>query len=294
MAEVTDSTKIWRVMELINWTTDYLAEKNFDTPRSDVEWLLSAALECPKVELYTNFDKPLTRNELNHFKELLKERLTRKPVQYIIGETEFMGLPFRVNESVLIPRPETELLVEKAVDWLRANADQKTTVLDIGTGSGCIAVSVAALVPEITVIAIDNSETALKVARENARLNQVDNRIQFARQDILTEWPGDNPFTVILSNPPYVAKDEYDRLQPDVREYEPESALVADDGLTFIRRFAESARDWLDQSGILFLEIGGSHQRSEVENIFGKFCWNDVIVEQDYNGEARVVRARKL
>jgi len=293
MTEVTDSTKLWRVMELINWTTDYLAEKGFDTPRSDVEWLLSAALDCPKVELYTNFDKPLTRQELTRFKDLLKERLTRKPVQYIIGETEFMGLPFRVNESVLIPRPETELLVEKAVDWLRANADQKTSVLDIGTGSGCIAVSVAALVPEIAVTAIDNSEAALSVARDNARLNQVENRIQFSQQDILAEAPKNKKFTVILSNPPYVAKDEYTSLEPDVREYEPESALVAYDGFTFIRRFAESVQDWLAPSGILFLEIGGSHQRDEVENIFGQSGWNNVKIEPDYNGEARIVIARK-
>ncbi len=292
MTDVSDTTRTWRVLELVNWTANYLKEKGFATPRSDVEWMLCSVLQCSRVDLYTDFEKPLTRPELSEFKSLLKQRLNHKPVQYIIGETEFMGMPFRVNEDVLIPRPETELLVEHAVDWLRSHSEDLVTVLDIGTGSGCIAVSIAALVKKATVTAIDVSGPALEVARDNARRNKVEERVRFIRQDILEEAPPDGPYHLIVSNPPYVGRDEFSTLGKDIRDYEPMEALVAEDGLLFFRRFATSAKQWLVNQGLLLIEIGGSHQLPAVKELFQSADWKDLAVFRDYNDQGRILQVR--
>jgi len=291
MTDVADNTRTWRVLELVNWTTNYLREKGFSSPRSDVEWLLCSVCQCSRVDLYTDFEKPLTRQELSEFKSLLKQRLKHKPVQYIIGETEFMGMPFRVNEHVLIPRPETELLVEHAVDWLRQRTEDRLTVLDIGTGSGCIAVSIGALVPKATVTAIDISGEALKVAEENAHRNKVEERVHFLRKNILEEAPTDGPYHLIVSNPPYVGEEEFSTLDKAIRDYEPAEALVAENGLLFFRRFAASAKQWLESQGLLLVEIGGTHQVPAVTELFENAGWKDITIARDYNNQGRILQA---
>ena len=291
MTDVADNTRTWRVLELVNWTTNYLREKGFSSPRSDVEWLLCSVCQCSRVDLYTDFEKPLTRQELSEFKSLLKQRLKHKPVQYIIGETEFMGMPFRVNEHVLIPRPETELLVEHAVDWLRQRTEDRLTVLDIGTGSGCIAVSIGALVPKATVTAIDVSGEALKVAEENAHRNKVEERVHFLRKNILEEAPTDGPYHLIVSNPPYVGEEEFSTLDKAIRDYEPAEALVAENGLLFFRRFAASAKQWLESQGLLLVEIGGTHQVPAVTELFENAGWKDITIARDYNNQGRILQA---
>lgn len=292
MSTVSDSTKTWRVLELINWTTGYLEEKGFDTPRTDIEWLLGSVLHCSRVQLYTDFEKPLTPDELQQFKAFLKRRLDHEPVQYIVGETEFMGLLFTVNSSVLIPRPETELLVENAVDWLRSRPKEGQRVLDIGTGSGCIAVSIAALVPGCQVTATDISPEALEVAEHNAGRNQVSERVRFLEQDILHQEPDEIPFDLIISNPPYIEQSELPNLDPDVKKYEPEQALVAGDGLQFFRRYARTAQSWLQNDGVVLLEIGGSHQIDPVSALFTEQGWHGVEVTHDYNDQGRILKAR--
>ncbi|HKJ69691.1 MAG TPA: peptide chain release factor N(5)-glutamine methyltransferase [bacterium] len=291
MTDVADNTRTWRVLELVNWTTNYLREKGFSSPRSDVEWLLCSVCQCSRVDLYTDFEKPLTRQELSEFKSLLTQRLKHKPVQYIIGETEFMGMPFRVNEHVLIPRPETELLVEHAVDWLRQRTEDRLTVLDIGTGSGCIAVSIGALVPKATVTAIDVSGEALKVAEENAHRNKVEERVHFLRKNILEEAPTDGPYHLIVSNPPYVGEEEFSTLDKAIRDYEPAEALVAENGLLFFRRFAASAKQWLESQGLLLVEIGGTHQVPAVTELFENAGWKDITIARDYNNQGRILQA---
>jgi len=291
MTTVSDATKTWRVLELINWTTGYLEEKGFDSPRSDVEWMLGAVLECSRVRLYTDFEKPLTPDELQRFKTFLKQRLDHQPVQYIVGETEFMGMPFTVNPSVLIPRPETELLVEQAVEWLRERPEDRRKVLDVGTGSGCIAVSIAALVPDCQVVAVDISSRALQVARENAERNGVTDRLRFRELDVLRESPDGAPYDLVASNPPYVGQDEFPDLDPEIRKYEPEEALAAGDGLLFYRRFATTATGWLQPDGLLLLEIGGSHQAEPVISLFSGPGWKSVTVSRDYNDQGRILKA---
>ncbi len=290
--ETDADRKTWRVLDLINWTTEYLAERDFESPKSDVEWMLCAVLDCRRVQLYTDFAKPLTPGELAEFKGLLKQRLERKPVQYIIGETEFMGFPFRVNESVLIPRPETELLTERAVDWLRARPSGRT-VLDIGTGSGCIAVSIARLVDEVSVDAVEISEDALALAQTNAGENGVTDRIRFTRLDILTAEPPRPPYDLVVSNPPYVTEEELASLAKDVREYEPAAALTArgDDPHIFYRRFAGRAHQWLKPDGLFLVEISGTHQAETVREIFSHEFWSGVTLHTDYNGEYRILQA---
>ncbi|MCF7804308.1 MAG: peptide chain release factor N(5)-glutamine methyltransferase [Candidatus Marinimicrobia bacterium] len=291
MSETTTEQKTWRVLDLINWTTDYLKEKGFPAPRSDVEWLLIHVLDCERVELYTDFEKPLQPGELSEFKALLKRRLSHEPVQYITGETEFMGYPFAVNESVLIPRPETEILVEHAVDWLRERESSGSRVLDIGTGSGCIAVSLGKLVPGIEVTALDNSLEALDVARSNAERNGVAEHIEFREQNILQTAPPDK-YDLIISNPPYVANNEIEGLQEDIRKYEPENALVAgEEGLTFYQYFAKYAHQWITDGGRFMLEIGGTHQSEAIRELFANDGWSDISIIKDYNEQDRIVIA---
>jgi len=292
MPENSTIPDIWRILDLINWTTDYLQSREFPSPRTDVEWLLTSVLDCSRVDLYTNFEKPLNSDELTEFKQLLKRRVNHEPVQYIIGKTEFMGLPFRVNESVLIPRPETEILVEHAIDWFRARSEDARKILDIGTGSGCIAVSLAKFVDAVSAIAIDLSDEALAVASQNADLNEVSEKITFQQLNILEKTPPDIPFDLIVSNPPYIDQDDYERLQRDIREYEPDSALIADEtGLAFYRQFAENAQNWLAHNGLLLCEIGGTHQSESIRQLFEKSGWQNIRILKDYNTQDRLLFA---
>lgn len=293
MPETNTAPEIWRVIDFINWTTNYLQEKGFPSPRTDVEWMLTSVLECSRVDLYTNFEKPLTSAETGQFKQLLKRRLNREPVQYIIGETEFMGLPFQVNPSVLIPRPETEILVEHAIDWLRARPKDSRKILDIGTGSGCIAVSLARFVEGSEIIAIDVSGDALEVAQKNAESNQVVEKITFRQLNIFENEPPEVPFDLIVSNPPYVSRDEFASLDKDISEFEPQNALIAEEsGLLFYRHFAENFSDWLQSDGQIFVEIGGSHQTGAIREIFNEQNWSDIRFIRDYNDQDRVLVAK--
>ena len=292
MSQNSDEKKVWRIIELINWTSDYLQEKGFLSPRTDVEWLLTSVLDCSRMQLYTDFQKPLSPTELAEFKSLLKQRLEHKPVQYIIGQTEFMGLSFAVDERVLIPRPETEILVEHAVHWLRNQPEESRKVLDIGTGSGCIAVSIAALVSEANVIATDISEDALQIAKQNAGLNKVTEKISFLQHDIIEEDPENVPFNLIVSNPPYIGRQDFEMVQKDVLDYEPDIALFAEGGgLLFYNHFASKASEWLCEGGQIMLEIGGDHQVNSVTEIFQDHPWKNVKMIKDYNQRGRILTA---
>lgn len=294
MASPNNGVKIWTVLELVTWSTAYLEEKNIDEARLTVELLLAHALKMKRIQLYMNFDKPMTAEELAGYKLLLKRRLTREPVQYIIGETEFMGLPFTVDHRVLIPRPETETLVEEA---LRCCKDIRTAgapiaVLDVGTGSGCIAVSFAKLFPGSVVDAIDISADALDVARLNAERNTV--AVNFASADIFSDerLPFSQPYDAILSNPPYISTEIYATLQPEIRDFEPLAAETdGADGLSFYRRLAGVAKTLLTTSGIIAVEHAFD-QQEDVMAIFAASGWRTVLPVKDYSGSPRCVIAR--
>ena len=277
-------TEIWTLLRLLRWTTDYFAEKGIDNPRLDAELLLAHVLELDRVGLYLNFERPLNAVELDAIRPLVKRRGQREPLQYLLGQTEFWSLPIEVSPEVLIPRADTEILVEEALN--RADADTGE-LLDVGTGSGAIAVSLASELVDWQVTALDISPAALKIARRNAEKNGVAGRLQFLHADLVS-LP-QQQYDLIVSNPPYISQSEWDDLMPEVRCFEPKAALLAEEeGLVCYRRLAEQAKDRLKPNGWLLVEIG-YRQAEAVQQLFVAAGLQDVFVRDDYAGQPRVV-----
>jgi release factor glutamine methyltransferase len=276
-------TERWTVLKLLQWTADYFRDKGIESPRLDAELLLSATLEMDRVALYVNFERPLIADELARYREKVRRRADREPLQYILGETEFWSLPFSVNPAVLIPRADTEVLVEEALKRI----DGCSSVLDVGTGSGAIAVALAHEKPEIKVTALDCSEDALEVARGNARRNGVVERVACLAGDLNSLPPG--PFDMIVSNPPYIPSRDWEQLMPEVRDHEPRLALDGgDDGLEAYRRIAVQAVQLLTPGGWLLVEVGIG-QAAVVGALFKAAGLTEVGQRDDYAGIPRVV-----
>lgn len=291
MSSAAAPKKIWTILDLVTWGTEYLTEKKIDDARLTIELMLAHVLQFKRIQLYTSFDQPLSEDELARFKELLKRRLAHEPLQYILGETEFMGMKFFVDKSVLIPRPETELLVEKAVELIaqKYGSDQPVSILDIGTGSGCIAVSLAKLIPDARIVAIDISNDALLLAKLNAEHNAVSDRIYFQHADIFLAGKGSfsSQFHCILSNPPYISQTEYDEVSKDVKDFEPNHALTDNgNGLKFYPAIARVAKDSLIENGIIGVEHAYD-QSEEVQKIFVESGFTNLMVVKDYQGIKR-------
>jgi release factor glutamine methyltransferase len=254
----------------------------------DAELLLLHVTGAARTVLFTDGDRPLRAEELATCEELIARRQTGEPIQYILGEQEFYGLPFKVTSAVLIPRPETELLVEAVLD--RLPKDQPLRIVDVGTGSGAIAIAVAHHLPQAHVTALDLSEAALAVARENAQRLGLDHRVRFMRSDLLTGVEGEEPFDVVLSNPPYIPESDRDSLHRQVREFEPGMALFAGaEGMDIYRRLLPAAAKVLKPGGLLAVEMGYGQRLAIEELLHG---WNGVEVLNDLQGIARVVIAR--
>ncbi len=249
-------------MDLINWGREYFEKRQIDNARLEVEWLLAQVLSLKRVDLYVQFEQPLEPAELAQFKQLVLRRVSGEPLQYILGTAPFCEHDFLVTPAVLIPRPESEILIER----LKQGPDP-ATILDIGTGSGCLAVTAALLYPAAKVTAVDISPEALEVARENAEHLGAEN-VTFVEMDILKDTP-DGAFDVVLCNPPYISESEWQFLPQEVREREPTEALGdRGDGLTFFRRLAEIGGAMLTSEGQLIVEIGGRAQAGAVEALF--------------------------
>jgi len=276
-------TERWTILKLLQWTADYFRVKGVESPRLDAELLLSATLEMDRVALYVNFERPLDADELTRYREKVRRRASREPLQYIVGETEFWSLPFSVSPAVLIPRADTEVLVEEALKRI----DGCSSVLDIGTGSGAIAVALAHDKPELQLTALDCSEGALEVARGNARRNGVAERITCLAGDLNSLPPG--PFDMIVSNPPYIPSRDWEQLMPEVRDHEPRLALDGgDDGLEAYRRIALQAVQVLPPGGWLLVEIGIG-QAAVVNTLFRAAGLINLEQRDDYAGIPRVV-----
>jgi release factor glutamine methyltransferase len=285
---------VWTVLGLLEWSAGYFQERGIDSPRLTAELLLCRVLGLERIGLYTNFDRPLAPAELAGYKELLRRRTAREPVQYILGETHFMGLRFRVGPGVLIPRPETELLVERVVEMERAAPGSIRSVLDIGTGSGCIGASIAAFLPGCRVDAVDVSPDALRAAAENARALGVADRVTVAAADILAapaRLPG-GPYDLVVSNPPYVSAEEFLLLEPEVRVFEPAIATTdRSDGLTFYRAIAAQCGSMVRPGGWCLVEVA-YNQAAQVQAIFRAAGASNVDALPDYAGHLRIVRAQ--
>jgi len=289
-----EKPRIWTILELIDWGKTYLTEKGFDEARLTIELLLAYALHRPRIELYTKFDQPLSPEELAAFKLLIQRRLRHEPLQYITGTAGFMGLTFEVNSAVLIPRQETEVLVERVVAYAMS-MNVPLRLLDVGCGSGCITVSCAKMLQNAEAIGIDVSEEALAVAARNAAANGVADRTQFVRANIhnatIQEFAG--PFHIVVSNPPYISEKEFALLDPDVQQYEPKQALAdGGDGLSFYRTLASRGNDLLTPGGVLFAEHAYD-QSEDVMRIFTSAGWKSVEPFKDYSGQWRGVEVHR-
>ena len=282
---------IWTIKKLLLWTTHYFQEHHLDSPRLDAELLLAHVLHKQRIYLYTDFDLIVEPSELSLYREYIKKRVSGVTTAAIIGEKEFMGLTFKVNEDVLIPRPDTETWLEKVIQYHRN--EQGLTVADLGTGSGAILLSFLYYCKEDTGVGVDISEKALAVAEENGKNLKMDDRVTWRRGDYLTALEEGELFDGILTNPPYIPTGDIRGLAEEVR-HEPMNALDGGaDGLTFYRKLAEGAAEHLKDGGFLAAEFG-IHQAADVVNLLketGKFDSFEVIT--DYGGIERAVYCRK-
>ena len=286
----------WTLLRLVKWTTGYFQDHGIENPRSEAEILLAHAMGLRRIDLYLNHDQPLDQDERNHFKTLIKRRVSREPLAYITGTREFWSLALAVDPAVLIPRPETECLVEAVLPFLDDPDGQAKRVLDLGTGSGAITIALAHQHPEHAYVALDRSPAALRIARRNARTHRVDNCIQW----FCGNWdaalsPSATPFDLVVSNPPYIRSADMATLQPEIQGHEPALALDGSaDGLACLRRILASVHRHLRVGGLLALEMG-CDQADDVRDIAaGVDCYGPVRVVKDYSGLDRVAIFEKL
>ncbi|MGD8427033.1 MAG: peptide chain release factor N(5)-glutamine methyltransferase [Balneolaceae bacterium] len=279
----------WTVLSMLEWATDYFKEKNIPDPRHSIEWLLAHILGVKRLDLYLKYDRPLSSSELEALRPLVRRRAQHEPLQYILGFTEFMNTRISVNEHVLIPRLETEQLVEIILD--QNPNTESCAVLDIGTGSGCIPIALKMERPSWKLSGIDISEEALVIARQNAVQNEVE--VTFSEGDILDAKTIQvtSPLDIIVSNPPYISPEERDTLEPQVTEYEPDLALFFEDMKKMYGQIIRFAREQLSDNGSLYLEL---HEKYS-ENIFALFDRNDwkTEIHKDFDKKPRFLIANR-
>jgi release factor glutamine methyltransferase len=280
-------TDLWTVDKILSWTINHFTSQKIPEPRLSAELLLAKVLNMKRIDLYLQFERILSAKERDRYREYVKRRMKREPVQYILGETEFYGFPFKVTPDVIVPRPETELIIEAVLESAKSLESPSLKILDIGTGSGCIAVSLAKLLPDCNIWAIEMSAAALNVARTNADLNEV--TIHFIEGDIFTDTSSiPTSFDIVVSNPPYVALSDLYELEPEVRDFEPKEALFAgEDGLEFYKKFVDMIPDILNKNGKIFLEIGFD-QSDKLEELYSKANYK-VQFKKDYNQINRIL-----
>ena len=284
------TNKIWRIIDVINWGVKYFQDKSFENPRLEIEIFLQHILDYKKIDLYINFEQEISKKNLKRLKGLVKRRVKKEPIQYITGVSNFYGRNFSVSKSVLIPRPETEILINVSINYL--SSKKKPFIIDVGTGSGCIGITLAKELPSSNVIAIDYSQQALNIAKKNSELIGVKN-IEFIKLDFLSEnlnYIAD----AIVSNPPYIPQKDVHSLMKDVKEFEPHKALTDNnDGLEFYRVFANKLDVILGKSGALIIEVGRGNHSEEVKKIFKGFGYNNIEMINDYNKDVRVLKIIK-
>ena len=270
-------------------------EKISDTPRLDVEIFLQKALgDVDRIYIHLNLNKELTKEQYDEFLGYINDRINGRPVAYIVGNREFMGLDFFVKEGVLIPRPDTETLVEEIIQLCK-NKNEEINIVDIGTGSGAITVSLAKYIENSKITSLDISDIPLEVGKINAVNNGVDNRIEFLKSDVFTAIKNtEKKFDIIVSNPPYIPKKDIETLHTQVKDYEPYNALEGgEDGLDFYRQITEESVQYLKQGGILAYEVGHD-QAEDVSKIMKYHGYDKIYTKKDIQGIDRVVIGFKL
>lgn len=284
------TSRTWTIREVLEWATEDFAARGIESPRLDAELLVAKALGIDRVGLYLDLNRPLVDRERSAIRPLVARRREREPVAYILGHRDFYGRRFSVTPEVLIPRPDTETLVEHALRCIPEDAACR--VLDVGTGSGAIAVTLAAERPLAFVTATDISQAALEVAACNAERLGVEARVRFERADLLN---GAEQYDVIVSNPPYIAQSEIETLQAEIRDHEPIAALEAgEDGLDVVRALLPAAEPVTASGAQMLIEIGAGQAVSVVDFAAGRTAWQPVAVYPDLNRVERVVHLRRI
>ncbi len=295
----------WTVGKLLKWTTDFLRKHESESPRLDAEVLLAFARGCQRIELYTAFEEEPPEDIKVRFRELVKKRAQGEPVAYLVGNKEFFSLNFKVTRDCLIPRPETEHLVVAAID-IAKQLDQNRAgegnpkplrIIDLGTGSGCIAITLAKHLPHAEVTAVDRSEAALTLAKQNAEAHSLSDRIQFVQSDWFSAFASQSPipqWDIVVSNPPYISQAEYAKLAKTVREFEPITALVSGPaGTEDIQKLAQQAPLHMPVGGHLLVEMSPMIA-TPVQNLFSASPWNYEKTIKDLSHHARIAVAKKV
>jgi len=286
----------WTIQKLLIWTIEYLTKKGIEQPRLSAELLLSHVLQMMRIELYTHFNKSVTIEQRERLKDLAKRAGQQEPIAYLVGKTEIYSLELDVNSDCMIPRPETELLVERAIEFLRARTGAQL-VCDLCTGCGCIAVAIARNCPNAQIIATDISASALKVAAGNVEKHHLKDQIKLLCGDLfdpIMPYLEADKFDLIIANPPYVSADEFEALDKNVKDYEPKLALFAGaDGLDIHRRIIENAPSFLKSDGALMLEIGFTQGQAIRELLEQAGIFYEVKIEKDFHNNDRIVSARR-
>ena len=304
------SQPAWTIVALLRWTADYLRDKGVLEPRASAEVLLAHVLNLSRLDLYLRYDQPLSPEELARFKSLVVRRRQGEPVAYLTGHKEFWSLDFQVRSGVLIPRPETEILVASALEAARTMiglelegrepqkfARQKKTVLwglEIGVGSGAVAVALARELPQMAWLALDLSETSLSVARDNARRHGAADRLCFVRSDLLSGLNPGPRFALLVANLPYVPRAQWEQLPREIRDFEPQQALLGgEDGLELIRALTQEAHRYLRPGGCLALEVGEGQAGEVLELLRQTGAYQGLETLADYQGIKRVLRGMR-
>ncbi|MFC1781300.1 peptide chain release factor N(5)-glutamine methyltransferase [Planctomycetota bacterium] len=286
----------WTIQKLLNWVSQYLTDKGIESARLSAELLLSSVLGLKRLELYTQYNQPVTKPELDKLHNLVKRAALHEPIAYLVGKTEFYSLGLNVTPGCLIPRPETELLVQRAIEFLRKRHDTQF-VCDLCTGCGCIAVAIVKNFSKARIIATDICDSALAVAAQNAKRYKLQDRITLLAGDLfepIIPQLDVEKFDLVVSNPPYVSTAEYEKLDKNVKDYEPKLALFAgQDGLDIYRRIIEKADVFLKPQAALMLEIGYAQGPAVRELLEKTQSYNDITIEKDFHDNDRIVTAYK-
>ncbi|HUW18383.1 MAG TPA: peptide chain release factor N(5)-glutamine methyltransferase [Sedimentisphaerales bacterium] len=286
----------WTIQKLLNWITRHFTEKGIDSPRLSAELLLSHVLELKRIELYTQFDRPVAEEQLGRLRDLVKRAAHNEPVAYLTGRTEFYSLELKVAPDCMIPRPETELLVERAVEFLRTRTGAQFAC-DLCTGCGCIAVAIAKNFSDARIVATDICDAALNIAAQNVEKHQLKDRITLLCGDLfdpVVPQLDAGKFDLVVCNPPYVSAAEFEKLDKNVKDFEPKLALFAgEDGLDICRRIFEKLDRFLKPDAALMLEIGYAQGQAIKELLEQTNCFGEVRIEKDFHNNDRIVTAQK-
>ncbi|WP_437229028.1 peptide chain release factor N(5)-glutamine methyltransferase [Planctomicrobium sp. SH661] len=281
----------WTVKRILDWTVQFLKERGSSTPRLDAEVLLAHARSCKRIQLYTQFDQPLTDEQRTMMRELVKRRAAAEPVAYLVGHREFFSLDFLVRPGVFIPRPDTEILVMAALDLLKEQTSPQ--VLELCSGTGCVPIAIAKNHPTAQLTTVELSPTVIEVTRANVEKHQLTERIDVLHGNLFEPVPAGKKFDLIVSNPPYVQREEISKLAADIRDHEPHLALDGgEDGLDVIRHIVRESPNWLTPEGWLMFELSPEQAPAGME-LLTEAGYSRVGVKNDLSGQARVVAGKR-